>query len=62
MTSEEEKYLQIILSYSNDVRKKLEKEEIMKYKEILKKKGVIIDITQVDEEELQKIKQELKVC
>ncbi len=41
MTSEEEKYLQIILSYSNDIRKKLEKEEIMKYKEILKKKGVI---------------------
>lgn len=115
LTVEEKKYLQIILSYSNDVRKKLEKEEIIKYKQILKKKGVvdmtnferllielidekrekyeagkkdgekvgqkssiqkvinnmlkrkmndeiIIDITQVNEAELQKIKQELKAC
>lgn len=41
LTIEEEKYLQIILSYSNDVRKKLKKEEIIKYKEILNKKGVV---------------------
>ncbi len=41
LTGEEEKYLQIILNYSNDVRKKLEKEEIIKYKKILNKKGVV---------------------
>lgn len=111
LTTGEEKYLQIILSYSNDVRKKLNKEEIIKYKEILNRKGevnmtnferllielidekcekyraerengkkegiqevitnmlklkmsdkVILDTTQVNKKELQRIKQELKAC
>lgn len=111
LTTGEEKYLQIILSYSNDVRKKLSKEEIIKYKEILNRKGevnmtnferllielideksekyraerengkkegiqevitnmlklkmsdkVILDTTQVNKKELQRIKQELKAC
>lgn len=110
LTIEEKKYLHIILSYSNDVRKKLSKEEIIKYKEILNRKGgidmtnferllielidekcekykaereagkkmeiqkvitnmlkmkmsdkVILDTTQVNKKELQRIKQELKV-
>ncbi len=107
LTEEENKYLQIILNYSNDVRKKLDAEEIIEYKEILNGKGEvdmtnferllielidekrekyeagqknsikkviqnmlkmkmtdknIMDATQVNSKELQKIKQELKAC
>lgn len=141
LTKQENKYLQVILNYSNDVRKKLDSEDILKYQEILegganmtnferllielieekyekrrimeeeaKKKGqeigqeigkeigkeigqkigkeigqkigqknslqkvisnmlklkmndkTILDVTQIDKNELQKIKQELKAC
>lgn len=121
LTKEENKYLQVILNYSNDVRKKLDREDIQKYQEILegginmtnferllielieekyekrriiqeeaKRSGqkigqeigqknslqkvisnmlklkmndeTILNVTQINEKELQKIKQELKVC
>lgn len=38
LTEEENKYLKIILNYSNEVRKKLDQEEILAYQEILKNK------------------------
>jgi len=111
LTKEENKYLQVILNYSNDVRKKLDSEEILegginmtnferllielieeKYEkrrimqEEAKRSGqeigqknslqkvisnmlklkmndeTILNVTQINKKELQKIKQELKVC
>lgn len=41
LTEQEHKYLQIILSYSNDVKEKLDQEEILAYQEILKNKGEV---------------------